>query len=124
MKKTIFLITLSILLFSFFQTTSAIQTATSHHPEKLIQSLKNAPQPGKKIYAEFCAVCHDQDPQIPLGAPRIGTPVDWIHRKKSLDEMTQSVIDGLNGMPPRGGCFECTDELLKAATQYLMSQEN
>lgn len=102
---------------------ATLKTAAPHHPENFIESLKKDPKASEKIYLEFCAVCHDKDPQIPLGAPRIGVPSDWTSRHKTLDEMTNSVLEGLNAMPARGGCFECTDELLKAAIQYMIPKE-
>lgn len=120
MKRHFFLTLITLLL---AQNIHAIQTSISHHPERLIESLKEDPKAGEKVYLEFCAVCHDPDPQIPLGAPRIGVSADWKHRKKNLEEMTKSVAEGLNTMPARGGCFECSDALLEAAVQYLLPKE-
>lgn len=121
MNQYSFLALLVLLISS--QTIAAIQTATPHHPENFIESLQKDPKAGEKVYSEFCAVCHDKDPQISLGAPRMDIPADWAHRHKTLDEMTKSVAEGLNEMPARGGCFECSDALLEAAIQYMIPKE-
>ena len=103
-----------------FPLLASTQIATPHHPEKLIQSLKEDPHRGEKIYNAFCSVCHNPDPQIPVGAPIKGVSADWANRHKTVDQMMKSVSDGMNNMPARGGCFECSDELLKAAIEHLV----
>jgi cytochrome c5 len=95
--------------------------AESHHPEEFIRSLQNDPEAGKKIYQQFCSTCHAKDPQIELGAPKIGVKKDWNARiKKGIDELLIVTKAGLNQMPPRGGCFECSDEQLKSAIAYML----
>lgn len=92
-----------------------------HHPEEFIKSIANDPQAGKKIYDEFCSTCHAKDPSIELGTPRIGVKTDWQPRtKKGIDGLLTVTTVGLNQMPPRGGCFECSDALLKAAIIYML----
>jgi cytochrome c5 len=95
--------------------------AESHHPEEFIHSIQNDPQAGKKIYQHFCSTCHAKDPAIELGAPKIGVKKDWNSRiKKGLDGLLLVTQSGLNQMPPRGGCFECSDDQLKAAILYML----
>ena len=102
-------------------TESASMIVNRHHPEKFIQSIQNDPDAGKKIYQQFCSTCHDKDPSIDVGAPRIGVHSDWESRmKKGLDGLLAVTITGLNQMPPRGGCFECSDAQLKAALLYML----
>jgi cytochrome c5 len=36
--------------------------------------------------------------------------------------MVQHVIDGMPGMPPRGGCTRCTDEELQTAVDYMVER--
>lgn len=92
-----------------------------HHPEAFVQSIQQGPEAGKKIYTQFCATCHAQNPSIEVGAPHIGVKKDWAPRmKKGLDGLTTVAIAGLNQMPPRGGCFECSDAQLKAAIIYML----
>ncbi|MFK7893375.1 MAG: cytochrome c5 family protein [Granulosicoccus sp.] len=55
-------------------------------------------------------------------APKHGDTAAWQERAdKGLDALTQSVINGLNVMPARGGST-LTDEEIPIAIQYLMSK--
>lgn len=72
----------------------------------------------------FCANCHALKPLIELGAPKIQQVKDWESRiKKGLDKLFINTSEGLNAMPPRGGCFECTDEQLKLAILVLLPKD-
>lgn len=105
-----------------------IPTATNlHHPEEFIKSIANDPQAGKKIYEQLCSTCHARDPSIELEAPKIGVTKDWarlmpagINNPKSIESLLTLTIMGVNQMPPRGGCFECSNEQLKAAIIYML----
>ena len=92
-----------------------------HHPEEFIKSIQNDPAAGEKIYQQFCSTCHDKDPSIDVGAPRKGVTKDWNSRmKKGIDGLLTVTIAGINQMPPRGGCFECSDAQLRAAIVYML----
>ncbi len=77
---------------------------------------KNA---GQRVYDRFCIVCH-RDGLI--GAPRMGEEKDWKPRldKKTIDDLLTSAIKGLNAMPAKGTCSECTDNELKEAIEYML----
>ncbi len=95
--------------------------ADSHHPQEFLNSIQNDPQAGKKIYQHFCSTCHARDPRIELNAPKIGLKKDWNPRmQKGLEGLLTVTQAGLNQMPPRGGCFECTDDQLKAAIRFML----
>lgn len=95
-----------------------------HHPQAFAKALKQEKDPGAKVYQQFCANCHATDPLVPLNAPRFREKSDWQARlKQSSDLMFKHVNEGLNLMPARGGCFECTDDELKAAIQYLLPKK-
>ncbi|MGB5729137.1 MAG: c-type cytochrome [Thiogranum sp.] len=36
--------------------------------------------------------------------------------------MLATAVSGLNAMPPKGTCADCSDEELKAAIEYMLSQ--
>ena len=92
-----------------------------HHPEQFVQSIQNDPEAGKKIYQQFCSTCHAQDPSINVGAPHLGITADWQDRmQKGIDGMLKVTAVGMNQMPPRGGCFECSDVELKQAIIYML----
>ncbi|MFK7856595.1 MAG: cytochrome c5 family protein [Granulosicoccus sp.] len=67
----------------------------------------------------LCISCHISG----VGnAPKLGDTAAWQERAdKGLAALTDSVINGLNVMPPRGGST-LTDEEIPSAIQYLMSK--
>ncbi|MBI5447233.1 MAG: cytochrome c5 family protein [Gammaproteobacteria bacterium] len=93
-----------------------------HNPSEVLKQIHQNKAVGKGVYDTFCGVCHEPDPQIQVGAPRRGIKSDWYERTRhqSLNTILKNVDEGINNMPARGGCFECTDEDLLAATRYLM----
>lgn len=74
-------------------------------------------------YAQSCAACHNSGA---AGAPKVGTAADWAPRlEKGLDAVVQNAINGLNGvMPPKGLCFTCTDDELKAVVEYMVEKSS
>ncbi|WP_067869781.1 c-type cytochrome [Neptuniibacter marinus] len=76
-----------------------------------------AARSGEKVYATKCAACHDAGV---AGAPKFGTS-EWADRgAKGIDALLASAINGLNAMPPRGLCADCSDDELKGAIQHMM----
>jgi cytochrome c5 len=109
---------LAIVIF-FMNATDA--QAPVHHPEAFIASIQHDPKAGQKIYEHFCATCHAADPSIDLGAPRFRNLHDWQGRmQKGVTGLLTVTTVGINQMPPRGGCFECSDRLLKEAIIYML----
>lgn len=110
------------ILIVFFLCSALPVFAAEHHPEEFLASIQGSPDAGKKIYEHFCSTCHASNPIIPVGAPRIGKKSDWTPYTKSqtIDKMVKTIDAGLGAMPPRGGCFECTDQDLKAAIEYML----
>lgn len=95
--------------------------AESHHPQEFLQSISGSKNEGKKIYNHFCVNCHAIKPKIPVGAPRIGLGADWnLRLKQGMKLIFKNTDEGLNAMPPRGGCFECTDKQLLLAIDYML----
>lgn len=74
--------------------------------------------PGKATYEQYCIVCHRDGL---AGAPKFEDQNDWKPRLegKSIDEIVAIVKKGLNAMPEKGTCVDCTDEDLKAAILYM-----
>jgi cytochrome c5 len=68
-------------------------------------------------YAKSCQVCHANGA---ANAPKTGDAAAWKPRMaKGMDALVQSVANGLNAMPPKGMCFDCTDEDYKALIEYM-----
>lgn len=77
--------------------------------------------PGQAIYEQYCIVCHRDGV---AGAPKFRNADDWKPRlaKQNLDAIAAIVIKGLNAMPAKGTCQECSEADLKAAIQYMVPQ--
>ena len=95
--------------------------AASHHPQDFLKSIAGSPDEGERIVQHYCSNCHALKPIIPLGAPRMGQPADWKGRiKQGRASLFKHTDEGLNAMPARGGCFECTDKQLMLAILALL----
>jgi cytochrome c5 len=76
-----------------------------------------AARTGEQVYSTKCAACHATGA---AGAPKFGTS-EWADRgAKGIDALLASAINGLNAMPPRGLCTDCSDDELKDAIQHMM----
>lgn len=76
-------------------------------------------EPGQETYEQYCTVCHRDGL---AGAPKFRDENDWKPRLagRTIDELVASAIKGLNAMPAKGTCVECTEAELKAAVQYML----
>jgi cytochrome c len=75
--------------------------------------------PGKKTYEASCAVCHATDA---MGAPRVGDKKAWAAvLKKGIDKVYHNALNGVNGMPPKGGT-SLPDDKIKEVVDYMVSQ--
>lgn len=77
---------------------------------------------GKAIYSKSCIACHASGA---AGAPRLGDKAAWEKRiAKGNDALYASAMNGVPGtaMLPKGTCSACSEEDLKAAVDYMVSQ--
>ena len=73
--------------------------------------------PDMAKYDKSCKVCHASGA---AGAPKTGDAAAWEPRmSKGMDVLVQSVNNGLNAMPPKGMCFDCSDDEYKALIEYM-----
>lgn len=74
-----------------------------------------------RTYTQSCAACHNSGA---AGAPRMGNAADWSARlEKGFDVLVEHTINGFNNvMPPKGMCFTCSDDDLKAMVQYILDE--
>jgi cytochrome c5 len=76
-----------------------------------------AAQDPEAVYARACGVCHNG--QLPM-APKRGDKAAWEPRMaKGMDALVLSVTNGLNAMPPRGLCMDCTAEDYQAVIKLM-----
>jgi cytochrome c5 len=71
------------------------------------------------VIAKHCVACHSVGL---LGAPKIGDAAAWSERagkEGGIDGLLAKAITGLNAMPPKGTCGDCTDSDLKAAIEKM-----
>ena len=72
---------------------------------------------GKEIYGKACAACHT------AMSPKLGDKAAWAPRiKNGVDALVASTIKGKGAMPPRAGKSALSDEDIKAAVEYMVSQ--
>ncbi len=68
-------------------------------------------------YNKTCAICHAAGA---AGAPKTGDEKVWAERlEKGMDTLVENVNNGINAMPPKGMCFDCSDEDVIALIEYM-----
>lgn len=69
------------------------------------------------LYNKSCVVCHASGA---ARAPKTGVAADWEPRIAKGDAaLLQSVKDGLRAMPPKGMCFDCSDQEFLDLIHYM-----
>lgn len=71
------------------------------------------------IIAKNCNACHGTGV---LGAPKVGDTAAWKERadaKGGLDGILATAIAGINAMPPKGTCNDCSDDELMGAIKKM-----
>ncbi len=72
-------------------------------------------------YMAACFACHSTGA---AGAPRVGpgNAEEWAPRlaEKGLDAIVESTVTGIGTMPPKGLCFDCTPEELRAIIEFML----
>jgi len=75
--------------------------------------------PGVAGYEASCSVCHASDM---MGAPMVGNKEAWSAVMiKGLDKVYHNGINGINGMPPKGGNMDLSDSDMKVIIDYMIS---
>ena len=75
---------------------------------------------GKKVYDTTCMVCHATGV---AGAPKFGDKAAWApHLVHGMDALLQSALKGKGAMPPKGGNPSLSDDDVRAAVEFMVSQ--
>lgn len=83
-------------------------------------------QSGEEVWRGTCRICHTEPSS---GAPQIGDQAAWAPRMaKGKEALYASALGGLLGakgteMPARGGNPSLSDAQVKAAVDYMVSQQ-
>lgn len=86
---------------------------------------KNRKLQGKIIYEKYCQVCHQQGKGPIQGAPAIHDKWAWASIKKSgIDSMINNAMNGVDGMPIKGTCTDCSEEDIKEAILYMLHESD
>lgn len=73
---------------------------------------------GQAKYQKHCFACHGTGV---AGSPK--TKADWDKRVgKGLQVLVTNAVKGINAMPPKGTCMDCTEADIKATIEYMLSQ--
>lgn len=79
---------------------------------------------GKSVYTGKCQACHATGA---AGAPKMGDTANWAPRiAQGMDTLFKHSIEGFKGsvgyMPPKGGFTSLSDDEVKAAVAYMVSE--
>jgi len=73
-------------------------------------------------YERSCMVCHAVRGS---GAPLTGFAPHWNTRlARGMDQLLKHASEGLNAMPARGQCNDCSLDDLRALTQFMSGRES
>lgn len=72
---------------------------------------------GESIYNTACVACHGSGL---LDAPKKGDTAAWDKRfEQGEATVLKHAVEGLNAMPPKGTCGDCSDDDLMSAINYM-----
>ena len=75
---------------------------------------------GQSTYEIVCSGCHNNGSG---GAQMFSDPDAWQDvLARPREEVYRRVIEGFGGMPERGSCYRCGDELLKETVDWMLKQ--
>jgi len=81
-------------------------------------SAAGASSPAAKAYEKSCAVCHKTDA---MGAPAVGSKSAWATvMEKGIDKVNHNAINGVGGMPAKGGAMDLTDDQVKEIVKFMV----
>lgn len=76
------------------------------------------PRSGKDVYDSKCMACHSVGV---AGAPKYGDSAAWGARvsEKGMSGLFNNAWNGINAMPAKGTCNDCSEDEIKAAILYM-----
>lgn len=97
-----------------------VNVGTAPAPSAAAPTAAAGPRSGEDVFHAHCAACHATGV---AGAPKVGDSAAWGTRAaQGIDTLLTHATNGLNAMPPKGTCAECSSEELKNAIEYMLSQ--
>lgn len=87
-------------------------------------SVSKQARTGEQVFNGACTACHSMPIASALGAPPVFDKSAWGKRlEKGLDATLKNALNGLNAMPAKGNCLDCSDDEIKAAIKYMSKTE-
>lgn len=84
----------------------------------VVAAAPTEPRSGEEVYNSFCFACHATGVG---GAPKVGDVAAWEPRiGKGMEALWGTMQNGLNAMPAKGTCQNCSDDELRASMNYLV----
>lgn len=84
------------------------------------QPERTGPMSGEDVVKQVCAACHGTGA---LGSPKIGDKAAWGPRvAQGIAVLDDHALKGKGSMPPKGGNAALSDDEVKAAVEFLVSQ--
>lgn len=72
---------------------------------------------GEEVFNTICTACHTSGA---LNAPKFGNKGDWARRNaQGYETLVKNAIEGIRGMPARGGAADLSDLEVQRAVVYL-----
>ena len=72
------------------------------------------------IYTASCAACHASGA---AGAPKLGDKAAWSARiAQGNDKLLEHALKGINTMPAKGGCSDCSDDDIRKVVEHMVSK--
>jgi cytochrome c5 len=77
---------------------------------------------GETIYKQACAACHAMGV---VGAPKTGDRAAWAARiQQGAATLNQHALQGIRGMPPKGGRVDLPDEVVIDAVAFMVKESS
>lgn len=84
----------------------------------VVASAASGPRSGEQVYTSKCAVCHATGA---ANAPKFKDAEAWAPRiAKGAETLYTNAIKGINSMPAKGLCMDCSDDEIKASVDYML----
>ncbi len=92
--------------------------------EACAKSVASSADPGPReagnIYQTGCLACHQTGA---ADAPKMGDSIAWASRlTKGIDALYNNAYKGINGMPAKGLCADCSEDEIRATVDYILEQ--
>lgn len=85
---------------------------------RTLEKLKPADAALAEKYKRSCMLCHSNPD---AKAPLVSDKTAWgkLINEKGIPKLIENINKGINTMPPKGQCADCTDEDYKALISFM-----